>query len=135
MGKNEYLYNVVHFSSCKQHSVHLGFLWFQSSMFFSIYILNIFHCSVMFDSATLRTAACQASLAFSLPGFFQTHVHWVSDAIQPSHPLSSTSPPALNISQHQGLFQWAESLHQMAKILGFQLQHRFFQWKFRIDFL
>ena len=51
--------------------------------------------------------------------FTQTHVHWVSDAIQPSHPLLSPSPPALNLSQHQGLFQWVSSLHKVAKVLSF----------------
>ena len=56
-----------------------------------------------------------------LPEFTQTHVHWVSDAIQPSHPLSSPSPPALNPSQHQGLFQWVNSSHEVAKVLEFQL--------------
>ena len=60
-----------------------------------------------------------------LPESTQTHVHCVGDAIQPSHPLSSPSPPALNLSQHQGLFQWVSSPHQMAKVLEFQLQHRF----------
>ena len=54
-----------------------------------------------------------------LPEFIQTHVHWVGDAIQPSHPLSSPSPPALNLSQHQGLFQWVSSSHQMAKYWSF----------------
>ena len=53
----------------------------------------------------------------------QTHVHWVNDAIQPSHPLSSPSPSALNFSQHQGLFKWVSTLHQVAKGLEFQLQH------------
>ena len=53
-----------------------------------------------------------------LPESTQTHVHWVGDAIQPSHPLSSPSPPALNLSQHQGLFQWVSSSHQVAKVLG-----------------
>ena len=52
-----------------------------------------------------------------LPESTQTHVHWVGDAIQPSHPLSSPSPPALNLSQHQGLFQWISSSHQVAKVL------------------
>ena len=56
-----------------------------------------------------------------LPEFTQTHVHRVGDAIQPSHPLSSPSPPALNPSQHQGLFQWVNSLHEVAKVLEFQL--------------
>ena len=55
--------------------------------------------------------------------FTQTHVHWVSDAIQSSHRLSSPSPPAFNLSQHQGLFKWVSSLHQVAKVLEFQLQY------------
>ena len=56
-----------------------------------------------------------------LPGFTHTHIHRVRDAIQPSHPLSSSSPPALNPSQHQSLFQWVNSSHQVAKVLEFQL--------------
>ena len=56
-----------------------------------------------------------------IPEFTQTHVHGVSDAIQPSHPLSSPSPPAFNLSQHQGFFQWVSSSHQVAKVLEFQL--------------
>ena len=56
-----------------------------------------------------------------LPEFTQTHVHRVGDAIQPSHPLSSPSPPAPNLSQHQSLFQWVNSSHQVAKVLEFQL--------------
>ena len=70
-----------------------------------------------------------------LPEFTQTHVNWAGEAIQPSHPLSSPSPPAFNLSQHQGLFQWVSSLHQVAKVLTFQLQHQFFQLIFRTDFL
>ena len=62
-----------------------------------------------------------------LPELAQTHVHQVSDAIQPSHPLLSPSPPALNLSQHQGLFQRVSSSHQVAKVLEFQLQHQSFQ--------
>ena len=69
-----------------------------------------------------------------LPEFTQTHVHWVSDAIQPCHPLSSLSPPAFNLSQHQGPFKWVSSSHQVAKILEFQLQHQSFQWTPRTDF-
>ena len=66
--------------------------------------------------------------------FTQTHVHWLGDAIQPSHPLSPSSPPTFNLSQHQGLFKWVSSSHQVAKVLEFQLQHQFFQWIFRTDF-
>ena len=61
---------------------------------------------------------------YQLPEFTQTHIHWVCDAIQPSHPLLSPSLPALNLSQHQGLFKWVSSSHQVAKVLDFQLQHR-----------
>ena len=70
-----------------------------------------------------------------LPESTQTHVHWNGDAIQPSHPLSSPSPPALNLSQHQGLFKWVSTSHQVAKVLEFQFQHQFFQWTPRIDLL
>ena len=78
---------------------------------------------------------------FDMPGFpvlhhllqfAQTHVHWVGDAIQPSHLLLLPSPPALSLSQHQGLFQWVSSLHEVAKILAHQ--HQSFQWMFRVDF-
>ena len=69
------------------------------------------------------------------PEFTQTHVHRVGDAIQPSHPPSSPSPPTFNLSQHQGLFKCVSSLHQVAKVLKFQLQHQYFQWIFRTDFL
>ena len=65
----------------------------------------------------------------------QSHVHWVGDAIQPSHPLSSPSPPALSLSQHQGLFKWISSSHQVAKVLEFELQHPSFQWISRTDLL
>ena len=68
-----------------------------------------------------------------LPESTQTHVHWVGDAIQPSYPLSSPSPPALNLSQHQGLFKWVSSSHQVAKVLEFQHQHQSFQWAPRTD--
>ena len=62
-----------------------------------------------------------------IPEFAQTHVHWVGDVIQPSHSLSPPSPPTLNLSQHQGLFQWVSSSHQVAKVMGLQLQHQSFQ--------
>ena len=70
-----------------------------------------------------------------LPESTQTHVHQVGDAIRPCYPLSSPSPPALNLSQHQGLFKWVSSSHQVAKVLEFQLQHQSFQWTPRTDFL
>ena len=64
----------------------------------------------------------------------QTHVHWLNDTLRPSHPLSLPSLPALSLSQHQGLFWWVSSSHQVAKILEFQLQHQSSQWIFRVDF-
>ena len=74
-----------------------------------------------------------------LPEFTQTHAHWVSDAIQPSHPLSSPSPPAFNPSQRQGPFKWDSCSHQLAKVLEFQLQHQSFRIfrtvSFRIEWL
>ena len=70
-----------------------------------------------------------------VPEFTHTHVHCVSDAIQPSHPLPSPSPPAFNLSQHQGLFKWVSSSHQVAKVLEFQLQHQSFQWTPRTGLL
>ena len=70
-----------------------------------------------------------------LPEFTQTHGRWVGDAIQTSHPLSSPSPPIFNFSQLQGLFKWVNSLHQVAKLLEFQLQRHSFQWILRTDFL
>ena len=69
------------------------------------------------------------------PRDHSTHVHRVSDAIQPSHLLLSPSPAAFNLFQNQGLFQWVSSSHQVAKVLEFQLQHQSFRWKFRTDFL
>ena len=70
----------------------------------------------------------------------QTHVHWVGDAIQPSHPLSSPSPPTFSLSQRQGLFKWVNSSYQVAKVLKFQFHYQFFQWNsgpisFRMDWL
>ena len=70
-----------------------------------------------------------------LPEFAQSHIHWVGDAIQPSHPLSSPSLPTFSLCQHQGLFKWVSSLHQVAKVLEFQLQHQSFQWICKTDFL
>ena len=96
-----------------------------------------FSFSSQFSTVTLpRPTLCDAMdcsmpglpIHHQLPESTQTHVHRVGDAIQPSHPLSSPSPPVFNLSQHQGLFKWVSSLHQVAKVLEFQLQHQSFQW-------
>ena len=100
--------------------------------------------SVQFSSAAQLCLTLCNPMDCSTPGFpvhhqlqelSQIHVHQVSDAIQPSHPLSSPSPPAFNLSQHHGLFQWVSSSHQVAEVLEFQLQHQSFQRIFRVDFL
>ena len=97
-----------------------------------------------FSSVTQSHLTLYDSMDCDIPGFpihhqlqklAQTHVHWVSDAIQPSHPLLSLSPPAFNLSQHQGLFQWISSFHQVAKVLELKLQYKSFQWIFRTNFL
>ena len=86
--------------------------------------------------ATPWIAARQASLSITNSrSSLKTHVDWVVDAIQPSHPLSSPSPPAHNPSHHQGLFQWVNSSHEVAKVLEFQIQHHSFQWTPRTDLL
>jgi len=100
--------------------------------------------SVQFSSVAQSYPTVCNPMDCSTPGFLvhhqllelaQTHVHRVSDAIQPFHPLLSPSPPAFNLSQHQDLFQGVSSSHQVAKGLEFQLQHQSFQWIFRTDFL
>ena len=103
----------------------------------------ISHSTVQFSSVTQTCLTLCDPMNCSMPGLpvhhqlpesTQTHVHWVGDAIQPSYPLLSPSPPAFNLSQPQGFFQWVSSSHQVAKILEFQLQHLSFQQIFRTDF-
>ena len=103
------------------------------------FMVQLSHPSVQFSRSVI--SLCNP-MDCSTPGFpvhhqppdlTQIHVHQVDDAIQPSHPLSAPSPLAFNLSQHQGLFQWVSSSHQVAKILEFQLQHQSFQWIFRTD--
>ena len=94
------------------------------------------HAAFQFSSVAQLCPTLCDPMNHSMPGLpvhhqllesTQTHVHRVSDDIQPSHPWSSPSPPALNLSQHQGLFQRVSSSHQVAKVLEFQLQHQSFQ--------
>ena len=122
------------------HILHIG----NKSMYF-IYFTNSYNNpSVQFSSVTQSCLTLCDPMDCSTPGLpvhhqlpesTETHVHWVGDAIQPSHPLASPSPPALNLSQHQGLFKWVSSSHQVAKVLEFQLQHHSFQWTPRTDLL
>ena len=120
-----------------------------TSPLFSLNGLFLFLCATIkfyfqFNSVTRSYLTLCDPMDCSTPGFpvhhqllepAQTHIHWGSDAIQPSHPLLSPSPPAFNFSKHQGLFQWVSCSLQVAKVLEFQLQHRSFQWIFRTDFL
>ena len=100
--------------------------------------------SVQFISVTQLCLTLGDPMDCSTPGFpvhhqspelAQTHVHWVGDAMQPSHPLLSPSSHAFNLSQHQGIFQWVNSSHEVAKLLEFQLQHHSFQRNPRADLL
>ena len=114
--------------------------WFQGFSFFSglfnAYLnikdrMNKYRVTHILDSCCSVPQSCPTlcnPMDCSTPGlpvhhqlseFTQTHVYWVGDAIQPSHPLSSPSPPAFNLSQHQGLFQWVNSLHQVPKYWSF----------------
>ena len=126
----------------KCHAVSYSF---ECCVFLSTWLpLTTYYCSVQFSSVTQSCLTLCDPMNRSTPGLpvhhqlpesTQTHVHWVGDAIQPSHPLSSPSLPAFNLSQHQGLFQWVSSSHQVAKVLEFQLQHQSFQWTPRTDLL
>ena len=111
-------------------------------MSFGDLIVHFFFSSVQFSSVAqscltlcdpINHSTTGLPVHHQLPEFTQTHDHWVGDAIQPSHPLSSPSPFAPNPSQHQGLFQWVSSSLQGTKVLEFQLQHQSFQWTPRAD--
>ena len=110
--------------------------WF-TELFCFLSSLKMNQPSVQFRSVAQSCLTLCDPMNRSTPGlpvhhqlleFTQIHVNWVGDVIQPSHPLSSPSPPAPNPSQHQGLFQWVSSSHEVAKVLEFQLQHQSFQW-------
>ena len=90
-------------------------------------------CLTLCDPMDYRTPGLPVH--HQLPELNQTQVHQASDATQPFHSLSSPSPPTFNLFQHQGLFQWVSSSHQVAKVLEFQLQHHSFQWIFTTDLL
>ena len=118
--------------SCLPHSLAVQTLASVSS---SVQLSSVqFSLSVVSDSDPMDCSTPGLPVHHQPPEFTQPHVHWVGDAIQPSHPLSSPSP-AFNLSQHQGLFKWVSSSHQVAKVLEFQLQHHSFQWTPRTDVL
>ena len=110
------------------------FILFDNRDFFSFAFFFFFDCTtclVQFSSVTQSCPTLCDPMNCSTPGlpvhhklpeFTQTHVHWVGDAIQPSYPLSSPSPLAPNPSQHQRLFQWVNSLHEVAKVWSFSFR-------------
>ena len=101
--------------------------WASCIWWVTIMLLQFLCCSVSKSCPTLCNPMDCSMPGFPvfhcLPEFAQTHVHWVDDTMEPSHPLLPPSPPALSLSQHQGLFQ----SHQVAKVLELQLQHQSFQ--------
>ena len=123
---------------CQSQPLNLTLLWS-----FATVIISFFFVPVQFSSVScvplfvtpMDSSTPGLPVHHQLPELPQTHVHWVGDATQQSHPLSSPSPPSFNLFQHQGLFQWVSSLHQVAKVLEFQLQHQSFQWTLRAGFL
>ena len=128
------------------HSLHSGLWWSvtPSSAYHSLPSVLLFGIFLKFSSVAQSCLTLCDPMNRSTPGppvhhqlleSTQTHVHWVSDAIQPSHPLSSPSPPALRLSQHQGLFKWVRSSPDVAKELELQLQHQSLQWTPRTDLL
>ena len=119
------------------------FVFIIFTIIFPLYMMIIFELLQFSSDQLLRCLTLSKPMNCSTPGLpvhhqvpesTQTHVHWVGDAIQPSHPLSSPSPPALSLFQHQGLFKWVSSSHQVAKVLEFQL-HQTYQWTPRTDLL
>ena len=121
------------------HFLHLCLYSCPVNMFISTICLDSIFSSVAQSCLTLCDALDHSTPGFpvhhQLPEPTQTHVYCISDAIQPSHPLSSPSPPAFNLSRHQGPFQWVGFWRQVTKVLDFQLHHQSFQWIFRTDFL
>ena len=122
-------YSLIYFYFCNVATRRL------KVTFWGSYYISTGQCCFQFSSVTQSCLILCNLMDCSTPGFpvhhqllelDQTYVHRVSDAIQPSHPLSSPSPPALNLSQHQDLFKWVSSSHQVAKVLEFQLQHQTF---------
>ena len=118
------------------------FTWTQKTIY--LIFVTVGQYSFPVNSVTQSVQLFEAPWTAAMSGFLvhpqflelgQIHIHRIGDAIQPSHPLSSPSSPAFSLSQHQSLFQWVSSSHQVAKVLELQLEHQSFQWIFRTDFL
>ena len=133
-------YKVGHYFQC----FSIYFPWSDGTRCHDLHYLKEIIGSVQFSSVTQSCLTLCDPMNCSTPGLpvhhqlpesTKTHVHWVSDAIQPSHPLLSPSSLALNLTEHQGLFKWVSSSHQVAKVLEFQLQHQSSQWTPRTHLL
>ena len=134
----------VHYFRCNGPIVDHSTFAFIFIIILWLCIFYIYIYIYQFSSVAQLCPTLCDPMDYSMPGFpahhqlpelAQTYVHWVSDAIQPSHPLSSPSHPAFNPFQHQGLFQWVSSLPQVTEVLKLQLQYQSFQWVFRTGFL
>ena len=133
-------------NSCPSEKLEY-YTWYRLITTISPSLLLLFSLAFQFSSVQFSRSVVSDSLQSHEPQhtghsvhhhlleFNQTHFHWINDAIQPFHPLSSPSPPDLNLSQHQGLCKWVSSLHQVAKVLELQVQHQSFQWTPRTDLL
>ena len=113
--------------------MHTDWKWEAGKRYFMQFSSVSQSCLILCDPMNHSTPGLPVH--HQLPESTQTHVHWVGNVIQPSHPLLSPSSPTLNLSQHQGLFKWVSSLHQVTKVLEFQLHHQSFQWTPRTDLL
>ena len=131
---------------CWAFEMRLVSPWIDVSFYLILVYLNLnlscHYASVQFSHSVMSNSLRLHELEHArppcpspTPESTQTNVHWVRDVIQPSNPLSSPSPPAPNPSQHQGVFQWVNSSHEVAKILEFQPHHQSFQWTPRTDLL
>ena len=138
-GTQLYIYIYPLFCGFPSHLGHQKVVEFPVLLVYQLSILSLQFSSVAQSCLTLcdpMDCSRPGLLVYhQLLDFTQTHVHWASDTIQPSHPLLYPSLPAFNLSQHQGLFKWVSSSHQVAKVLEFLLQHQSFQWIFRTDLL
>ena len=124
--KEHYLYTYFFISELRTH-----FYLSEAERYCRILLVFTQSCPTLCDPKDCSMSG--SSVFHCLPEFAQTHAHWVNDAIQPSHSLLPSSPLALNLSRHQGLFQWVSSSPQVAKLLKLQFQHQPLQWIFKVD--
>ena len=138
LGISHYSFHPAHLHKNIVYILYLVFYYWNGNEDLnpSVQFVSVQLLSRVWLFATPWITAHQASLSITnSQSSLKLTVYWVGDAIQPSHPLSSPSPPTPNPSQHQSLFQWVNSSHEVAKVLDFQLQHHSFQRTPRTDLL